>query len=255
MPSPCHSLGAIDPHSLRVPARAAGVALVPAHKPRSYSGPTVAQSRRVAPQRRTRSARPLDDEGLERLALFYVGRYATTRAKLRLYLKRKIVERNWIGERPPEVSTLVERLAGLGYVDDSAFAAARSAALQRRGFGERRVAQALAAAGIEAGEADAVREQARSGALATALRFAERRRIGPFAADRPDRAARQKAFAAMNSRRTSGRRGSDRRRLRAGGASSGRMRVKKTGARFQLHGTHDSPCMNFMDYAGNGCSA
>jgi regulatory protein len=69
--------------------------------------------------------------------------------------------------------------------------------LQRRGYGERRVAQALAAAGIEADEADAVREQARSGALATALRFAKRRRIGPFAADRPDRVARQKAFAAM----------------------------------------------------------
>jgi regulatory protein len=151
----------------------------------------------VAPRRGRRPARPLDEEALERLALFYVGRYATTRARLRLYLKRKIGERSWQGERPPQIDTLIERLAGLGYVDDSAFAAARAASLQRRGYGERRVAQALAAAGIEAEDAEKVREQARDGALAAALRFAERRRIGPFAADRPDRPAREKAFAAM----------------------------------------------------------
>lgn len=170
---------------------------MPAYKPRSYSGPTVAQTRRVTPQRRRRSARPLDEEALERLALFYVGRYATTRAKLRLYLNRKIAERSWNGDRPPLVDELVERLAGLGYVDDSAFGAARAAALQRRGYGERRVAQVLAAAGIEADDAEPIREQARASALAAALRFAERKRIGPFSAQPPDRAAREKAFAAM----------------------------------------------------------
>ena len=187
----------MGPHSLHVPARAAGVRLVTAHKPRSYSGPTVAQSRRVTPQQRKRRGRPLDDEALERLALFYVGRYATTRAKLRNYLKRKIVERGWSGAHPPRTETLIERLASLGYVDDAAFAVARAASLQRRGYGERRVAQALMAAGIEASEAEQVREQARSGALAAALRFAERRRIGPFAAARLERGDREKAFAAM----------------------------------------------------------
>ncbi|HKR24262.1 MAG TPA: RecX family transcriptional regulator, partial [Allosphingosinicella sp.] len=34
-------------------------------------------------------------------------------------------------------------------------------------------------------------------AWAAALRFAERRRIGPFAAAEPDRAGREKALAAM----------------------------------------------------------
>jgi regulatory protein len=43
----------------------------------------------------------------------------------------------------------------------------------------------------------ASREQAQENALAAALRFAERKRIGPYAIGEPDREARQKAFAAM----------------------------------------------------------
>jgi len=45
-------------------------------------------------QGRRRGERPpLDAEGLERLGLFYAGRYATTRAKLADYLRRKLRER------------------------------------------------------------------------------------------------------------------------------------------------------------------
>jgi len=146
---------------------------------------------------RGRPPRPLDEQGLEALALRYVGRYATTRFRLQSYLLRKLRERGWSGERAPPIEPIVAKMARLGYVDDAAFAVARAASLQRRGYGERRVAQALMAAGIEASEAEQVREQARSGALAAALRFAERRRIGPFAAARLERVDREKAFAAM----------------------------------------------------------
>ena len=140
---------------------------------------------------------PLDTEALERLALFYVGRYATTRAKLRAYLARKVKERGWNGSGPAGVETLVERLAGLGYIDDRAFASARASSLQRRGYGARRVEQALYAAGIESEDAAAAREETSDGAWAAALRFAERKRIGPFAQEPLDRDARQRAFAAM----------------------------------------------------------
>ncbi|TFI58535.1 RecX family transcriptional regulator [Sphingomonas parva] len=139
----------------------------------------------------------LDDEGLERLALFYAGRYATTRAKLRAYLARKLGERGWSGSGTAPVERLVERFAELGYVDDRAFASSKAAALLRRGYGARRVGEALRAAGIEASDAEPVREEAREGAWEAALRFARRKRIGPFAAGSPDREARQKAMAAM----------------------------------------------------------
>jgi len=151
----------------------------------------------VSYSRKSRERPPLDGAALEQAALFYAGRYATTRAKLRFYLVRKLKERGWAGEGAPPVDALVERLAGLGYVDDRAFAAARSAALTRRGFGARRIGQALRAAGIEEEDARAAREAAEAAAWEAALRFAERRRIGPFAAAEMDRPAREKAFAAM----------------------------------------------------------
>ena len=139
---------------------------------------------------------PLDAESLERLALFYVGRFATTRAKLGAYLGRKVRERGWEGPGP-EVERLVERLTELGYIDDGAFASARAASLQRRGYGERRVDEALKAAGIAEEDAGEAKAAARENSLAAALRFAERKRIGPYAKEAPEREARQKAFAAM----------------------------------------------------------
>jgi regulatory protein len=151
----------------------------------------------VKAQRRKKPSPPLAEESLERLGLFYAGRYATTRAKLKTYLTRKLKERGWDGVRAPDVDALVDRFAALGYVDDRAFADARAASLQRRGYGERRVDQALYAAGIDDEDAAPAREQARSGAWDAALRFAQRRRIGPFAAEAPDPKTRQRAFGAM----------------------------------------------------------
>ncbi|HEX8217404.1 MAG TPA: RecX family transcriptional regulator, partial [Allosphingosinicella sp.] len=151
----------------------------------------------MADERKRKPPRPLDAEGLERLALFYAGRYATTRSKLRAYLARKLREKGWAGEGDAPVDRLVERLAELRYVDDKAFAASRAASLGRRGYGERRVRQALAAAGIDEEDAVDAREQARAAAWASALRFAEKRRIGPFAEHESDRPSRDKAMAAM----------------------------------------------------------
>lgn len=140
---------------------------------------------------------PLDAERLERLALFYVGRYAVTRAKLIAYLVRKVRERGWEGDSAPQTESLADRFVELGYIDDAAFATARAGALGRRGYGVRRISQALRVAGI--GEADSAEalDEARDGAWAAALRFAERKRLGPFAAERPDRPGREKALAAM----------------------------------------------------------
>jgi regulatory protein len=139
----------------------------------------------------------LDGERLERLALHYLGRFATTRAKLRTYLKRKIDERGWDGYGEPPVERLVERFADLGYVDDKAFAASKAAALGRRGYGARRVSEALKAAGIGEEDGAEARGAARDGAFDAALRFAERKRIGPWAREQVERSAREKALASM----------------------------------------------------------
>ena len=127
----------------------------------------------------------------------YVGRFATTRAKLASYLRRKIMEKGWDAPQPPAIDALVERLAALGYIDDAAFALSRARSLGARGYGERRVEQALRQAGV--GEADGApaKEAASDGATAAAIRYAQRRRLGPFALQSPDPKARDRALAAM----------------------------------------------------------
>jgi regulatory protein len=91
---------------------------------------------------------PLDAAKLGDLALAYVGRFATSRAKLLSYLKRKLRERGWGGSGEPDLQSLANRLVELGYVDDRAFAVAKARSLTSRGYGERRVGQALMLAGI-----------------------------------------------------------------------------------------------------------
>jgi regulatory protein len=152
-------------------------------------------------ERRPVAPRPIDAAGLQELALGYAARYATTAAKLRRYLHRKLGERHWTPEEPPDIDGLVARLTGLGYVDDRAFAAAKRRDLTARGFGARRVQGALAAAGVSRDDAAAVTaadSDDPDSALATAIAFARRRRFGPFArAPGNDPAQRRRELAAM----------------------------------------------------------
>jgi regulatory protein len=143
-----------------------------------------------------RSPRPLDPARLEELALAYVARFATSAAKLEDYLRRKLRERGWAGEGEADLAGLVARFVAARYVDDMAFARSRSHSLLRRGYGTRRIDQALGAAGI----AEELRETVRAdkGAQrAAALALARKRRFGPFGSLRPDRAQREKQLAAM----------------------------------------------------------
>ena len=139
---------------------------------------------------------PLDARRLEELALAYVARFATSAAKLGRYLRRKLRERGWDGPGEPDAAALVAKFVAAGYVDDAGFARARASGLRRRGFGERRVEQALRGAGI--GETE--REAARAGegeARRAALVLARKRGFGPFGPERPDRERREKQLAAM----------------------------------------------------------
>ena len=144
-----------------------------------------------------RPRKPLNRERLHELALFYLGKFATTRAKLSTYLNRKLRERGWEGLEPPEVEHLVERLAASGLIDDAAYALSKSRSLTERGYGASRVRQSLRMAGVEEEDGAAARELAAEEAASAALRFAKRRRIGPFAAIILERKEREKALAAM----------------------------------------------------------
>lgn len=140
--------------------------------------------------------RPLDGARLEELALAYVARFATTAAKLEAYLARKLRERGWEGEEAARPDAIAARFVALGYIDDAAWARAKSGSLLRRGYGMRRVDQALGAAGV----AQALGDEDRPGEAprrAAALALARKRRFGPFGGAVLDRPLREKQIAAM----------------------------------------------------------
>ncbi len=139
---------------------------------------------------------PLDSAALERLALRYVERFSTTRARLADYLRRKIRERGWDGPAA-DPAAIAAHLAELGYVDDRAFGEARARAMARRGLGRRRVDGALRHAGIDESDAAALAPAIAEQATQAALTFARRKRIGPFAEQLADRPLREKQLAAM----------------------------------------------------------
>jgi regulatory protein len=149
-------------------------------------------------ERPRRGARPLDSKRLEELALRYVGRFATTRAKLLHSLGRKLRERGWEGDVTADPEALATRLADLGYVDDRAFALSKEASHAARGLGRRRLSASLRAAGVGEEDGAEALAAADSKSFESALRLAERRRLGPFAPAPPTSPReREKAVAAL----------------------------------------------------------
>ncbi|RYY26877.1 MAG: RecX family transcriptional regulator [Sphingomonadales bacterium] len=148
-------------------------------------------------RRGNRPLEPLKPSDLEWFALRYVERYATTRGKLSDYLRRKIRERGWGGDAQPDVVALAQRMADLGYIDDRAFAESKAGAMGRRGLGARRVSQALHFDGIESEDAEAIAPIIEENVAASAIAFARRKRIGPYARDAADRPLQEKQVAAM----------------------------------------------------------
>ncbi len=154
--------------------------------------------RAMTRQRPSRGTRPLNPQRLDALALRYVGRYATTRAKLIDYLKRKLRERGWDGEGDAEVVEIAQKLADLGYIDDRAFALAKASAHASRGLGSRRLSLALRSAGVEECDRGEAMDLADTHLVDSALRLAKRRKLGPFASQLPATPKeREKAIATL----------------------------------------------------------
>jgi regulatory protein len=145
-----------------------------------------------------RSPTPLNAQRLEELALRYVSRFATTRVKAAAYLNRKLRERGWADDKAADIEALISRLVGHGYIDDAAFAEMKARSLGRRGYGKRRVDGALHAAGVAEEDREGSAGIVEGDRVDAAWRFAQRKRLGPFAsAPLADRQQRDKAVAAF----------------------------------------------------------
>lgn len=163
-----------------------------------------------------------DAASLREAALAHLARFATTEHGLEQALLRRL--RRWaqraeragtamdaiettVSALRPVVDRIVRDMAGLGAVDDAAFARSRSRGLTRSGRSRRAVAMHLSQRGVDAPVLEAAMDEAlgeraddnaRDHELGAALVLARKRRLGPFRrpdAPSPDPLAHQKALA------------------------------------------------------------
>ncbi len=134
---------------------------------------------------RRRPPRPVTSAYLERAALAYLERYASSADNLARVLRRKVEARCRLrGEDAteflPRVEPVVARAVTAGLLDDSRYAAGRVATLRRRGGSARLIAAKLGAKGVERATIQAALADDPGDELTAAKALARRRRIGPF---------------------------------------------------------------------------
>ena len=146
----------------------------------------------------------IDTALIERWALHYLGRYASSAENLRRVLSRRARrrlddDRETLAEARTLIDALVGRYRESGLVDDAAYAGAQVRARLRRGQSLRTIRAGLAAKGVGAEAAtaalQALRDEGGDPDLAAACAFARRRRLGPFRRGAGDRAKELAAFA------------------------------------------------------------
>jgi len=144
-------------------------------------------------ERKRKGPAKADAASLERAAYWYLERFATSRENLRRVLMRR-VEKSAIAYRTDRqagaetVAALIGKLSEQGLLDDAAYAEARVRTLRDQGKAARAIRWSLAQKGVAAeiiGQAieaiDAENETEGGDAdFRAAVRYAKRRRLGPF---------------------------------------------------------------------------
>ena len=143
-------------------------------------------------------------------AIHYLGRYATTSARLEFIL-RKFAQRKLDKADPALLDQMIKEVikgcVKLGYLDDEAFILSQFRQGLRSGFSQRRILLKLAQRGISRDMALAVMDKKSSGApnkkdseLAAALIYARKKSIGPYSREglRPEDNQRHLARLARN---------------------------------------------------------
>ena len=143
---------------------------------------------------------------LERAALFYLDRYATSADNLRRVLRRKVARSARAhgtdsDEGEAAIESLITRFLGAGLLDDARYAEGHARSLARRGQPLQVIRLQLLQKGVGEEEIAAalsgLREEADDPELAAAMAYARRRRLGPFRAAAQREAQRQRDLAAL----------------------------------------------------------
>jgi len=147
---------------------------------------------KAADARRRRQPLKATPEKLKNSALYYLERYDTSSAHLRRRLHQKIQLSAKVHGTDPEegaaaVEQLIARFTELGLLDDARFAREQVRRLLARGTSGAMIRNRLRAKGLTAEEIDAALAADEAGGagreLRAALRYARRRRLGPYRLD------------------------------------------------------------------------
>ncbi|MBI1272955.1 MAG: RecX family transcriptional regulator [Alphaproteobacteria bacterium] len=142
---------------------------------------------------------------LHNAALHYLGRYAASRAGLKKILMNKLrraamrdpafaADKTLIASLEREIDALIEKFAAQGILNDTAFAEMKVAGLRRAGASARAIKQKLQLKGIDrdtgaaallAHDEDGDTAGGEEAELAAAMRYARRRKLGPYRAGAP----------------------------------------------------------------------
>lgn len=157
-------------------------------------------------RKRPKKATP---EYLEKSALFYLERYATSVENLRRNLLRKVRRSAEEHATDPEagaeaVEALLARFQRSGLLDDRVYAQGRCQALLRQGLSLRGIRMRLRGKGVPAEIVDAaleeLEEEHTSPDLDAAVAYARKRRIGPYRLQTARVENRERDLAALGRR-------------------------------------------------------
>jgi regulatory protein len=177
--------------------------------PRSYlrlvdTNPRLNHSRSKVGRGEKVDQREVTSELLERWALGYLGRYASSAENLRRVLRRRVGRHcrnasDAIRQAAPLIDAVVDHHRRSGLLDDVAYAAQWSESLHRRGESLVKIRARLVAKGVPrpiAAEAiSGLQASAADPDLAAACAFARRRRLGAYRSINIDPARELAAFA------------------------------------------------------------
>ncbi|MCH7936801.1 MAG: RecX family transcriptional regulator [Proteobacteria bacterium] len=164
---------------------------------------------RETERRKKRAPRKATAKYLENAALYYLSRYATSAENLRRVMMRKVMRSAQhhgtdVEDGAALIEAMIGRFLGSGLLDDGAYARTRAAGLHRRGNSARVIRGKLKQKGVDddaiAAALDARGEDTEDGEdpeLTAAVTLAKRRRLGPFATQKPSDETREKHLAAL----------------------------------------------------------
>lgn len=161
-----------------------------------------AENKGGAPRKR-RQQKKITPQRLKNIGLYYLQRFETSKAGLRSVLLRRIdaYARENLGWNKEEACKAAEDIISeferMHYIDDSRYAEMKVRDYLSAGKPARYIAGKLKAKGISEADINSVLEQQEYDQQAMALKFAKRKKIGPYRAEEERREFRQKDMAAL----------------------------------------------------------